>query len=144
MRGSRIRTAAEASEYVSNLVAAYPSIQEVWLFGSRANGSATPCSDWDYMVFANEATLAKLRGDSRFHCSGIDLMVVTDGNQFVSPLTEYARSKSGSLSDKDGGWHWARLSPTKAMYRATKDSLKNNIAVDVQGSHFVDDPLMLH
>ena len=26
----------------------------------------------------------------------------------------------------------------------SKDSLKNNISVDVQGSHFVDDPLMLH
>ncbi len=113
-------TAAEAPEYILELVAAYPSIREVWLFGSRANGTARPESDWDYMAFADEATLAALRGDSRFHRAGIHLMIVFDGTQFAAPWPGPARSDNGTLADVDGGWHWHRVTPTKATYWGTK------------------------
>ena len=117
---SHAPTAAEASEYISDLVAANLSIREVWLFGSRANGSARPESDWDYMVFADDATLTALRGDSRFHRAGIDLMIVVDGDQFAAPWADHSRSKSGRLAKVDGGWHWNPVSLAKATYRATK------------------------
>ena len=120
MMESRTPSAAEASAYIAELVAAYPSIREVWLYGSRANGSARPDSDWDYMAFADEATLTALRSDSRFHRAGIDLMIVTNGDQSAAPWTDHSGSKSGTLAKVDGGWHWERLSPTQATYRATK------------------------
>ncbi len=119
MTASRTPSAAEASEYISDLVAAYPSIREVWLFGSRANGSARPESDWDYMAFADEATLTALGGDPRFHRAGIDLKIVIDGTRFFAPWPGLSRSDN-SLAKVDGGWHWERLSPTQATYRATK------------------------
>ncbi len=121
MRGSlQIVTDVEAAEYILELVMAYPSIREVWLFGSRANGSARPESDWDYMAFADEATLTALRSDSRFHRAGIDLKIVIDGTQFSAPWPGPSRSDNGSLAKVDGGLHWERLSPTQATYRATK------------------------
>lgn len=55
MTVSRIQTTAQASEYTSDVVAAYPNIDEVLLFGSRANGCARPESDWDCMVFADDS-----------------------------------------------------------------------------------------
>jgi Polymerase beta, Nucleotidyltransferase len=48
------------TEYVSALVSAYSAIREVWLYGSRANETARPDSDWDYLAFADEATLVSL------------------------------------------------------------------------------------
>ena len=92
----------------------------MWLFGSHANGAAGPESDWDYMAFADEATRAALCDDSRFHRIGIDLMIVTDGDQFAAPWTDQSRAKSGRLAKVDGGWHWNKLSATEVTYRATK------------------------
>ena len=120
MTARRIPTDVEAREYVSELVAAYPSICEVWLFGSRANGSTGLESDWDYMVFADDATYTALCSDSRFHRDGIDPMIVTDGDHFAAPWTDHSRLKSGRLAKVGGGWCWHRVSPTKATYRATK------------------------
>jgi len=120
----RAPSAAAASEYISELVAAYPSILEVWLFGSRANGSAKPESDWDYMAFAEDKTLAALRGDSRFHCAGIDLMIVIDGDNFAAPWTEDSRSKGGRLAKVDGGWHWTKRTATRATYQASKGDFR--------------------
>ena len=56
MTASRTPSAAEASEYILELVASSPSIREAWLFGSRAAGSARPESDWDFLAFTDEAT----------------------------------------------------------------------------------------
>lgn len=114
------RTAAAAAEYLAKLVAAYPSIREVWLFGSRANGSDKAESDWDYMAFADEATYAALQRDLRFHCDGIDLMIVRDGSQFAKPWTDDGRPKGGTLAKEPGGFYWERLSSAEATYRATK------------------------
>jgi predicted nucleotidyltransferase len=42
------------TQYVAELTATYPGIREVWLLGSRANGTATEASDWDYLVFLDD------------------------------------------------------------------------------------------
>lgn len=90
------------------------------MFGSRAKGLGGLESDWDYMVFANESTLEKLRDDQQFHCAGIDRMIVTDGDEFATPWVRYSGSKSGRLAKVDGGWNWDRLSRAKAIYCTTK------------------------
>lgn len=121
MPPGRTPSAAAASEYISELVAAYPSIREVWLFGSRANGLATSESDWDYMAFADGATLTALRGDSRFHRAGVHLMIVTDGDHFEAPWMEGSRLDRGELAK---GWHWNRVSEAKATYLAKKGDFR--------------------
>ncbi len=120
----RAPSAAAASEYILELVTAYPSIREVWLFGSRANGLATPESDWDYMAFADDPTLRALSGDSRLHRAGIDLMIVTDSDNFAAPWKEGSRSKRGRLAKVDGGWHWTKRTATRATYQASKGDFR--------------------
>lgn len=39
-------------------VASHPAIRSIRLVGSRADGSATECSDWDFRVEANDFTAA--------------------------------------------------------------------------------------
>ena len=110
----------KATEYVSELVTKYPRIREIWLIGSRANGSATADSDWDYLAFADEETFIRLKSDPQINRDGVDLMVVRDGVNFASPWTDGNRQKQGTLAKTGGGWDWKRCSPTRATYRATK------------------------
>jgi Polymerase beta, Nucleotidyltransferase len=113
-------------EYVAKLVRAYPRIREVWLFGSRANGTDTATSDWDYLAFADDDTLSALSGDEPFHQSGIDLMVVvTDGVRFVKPwvgVDDDGKQKHGTLADdvSEGGLAWNRRTETEARYTQWK------------------------
>jgi hypothetical protein len=102
--------------YVTELVAAYPEIAEVWLIGSRAEGTPRTDSDWDYLVFANRKILHSLRQRKQFNSPEVDLLIVHDGNQFTKPWRDGSRIKAGSLVD----WHWQRISHTEATYRATK------------------------
>jgi Nucleotidyltransferase domain len=110
------------AEYVGKLTTRYPRIREVWLYGSRANNCWGPDSDWDYLAFADDDTLADLASDVEFHITGIDLMVVADGVRFAKPWIDDGRQKTGTLSTDDGagGLAWKLISPSEARYRATK------------------------
>jgi len=104
----------DVNAYVRKVAAAHPNVFEMWLLGSRANGTATATSDWDILAFADEATLDALREDRELHWAEVDLLVVrsSDG-RFEKP---WGRKKSGSLEK----WQWSRLSDTEATYRSTK------------------------
>ena len=102
--------------YIEGLIRAYPSIQEVWLIGSRAAGLAKRRSDWDYIVIADQITLQSLAASPRFNDPRVDLLVVYDGGNFRKPWPVGDREKHGSLS----GWHWSQSSDVEAVYRATK------------------------
>ena len=102
--------------YVDALLRAYPAIKEVWLIGSRANGSAKPSSDWDYLVMADCSTLRALSVHAAFNDPTVDLLVVYDGNNFRKPWPDGYREKKGSLA----GWEWRRISGTDARYKTTK------------------------
>ena len=108
----------EIDEYIKTLVDEFPSIMEVWLFGSRANLSYTKDSDWDLFVFANEYTLQKLNARPEYNNPKIDLLVVIDGDLFEEPWP-IDRPKKDKLSN----WDWKRLSETEAKYFGTKDPL---------------------
>src|SRR5215469_15219181 len=108
-------------QYIKALVREYPSISEVWLFGSRANDCARAESDWDYLAFADDDTLPDLSRDTRFHIKGIDLMIVVDGIRFAKPWREDGElQKTGTLSTEiaDGGLCWRVIAPGEAQYRA--------------------------
>jgi hypothetical protein len=109
-------------DYVLQLVAKYPSITEVWLYGSRADDTAGTDSDWDYLAFANRKTLSALSLDTGFHLPKIDLMVVTDGQHFEKPWADPEGQKSGTLADDlaAGGLAWKLLSEKHAEYLSIK------------------------
>ena len=100
--------------YISQLVEAHSGVLEIWLFGSRANGTSHDDSDWDLMVFGSESVRQDLQKDIRFIDPMFDVLVVYDGNQFAGIQTQ--NQKSGSLA----GWQWTRDSAESATYYATK------------------------
>lgn len=89
---------------------------EVWLIGSRANGTAREDSDWDFLIFGNSALLSQLESEQA--PENADVLVVYDGDAFRSPWnkTEDGVIKSGSLS----GWKWSKTSESEALYSGTK------------------------
>lgn len=89
---------------------------EVWLMGSRANGTARTDSDWDILIFGDMELLDALRKEEPLEET--DILVVHDGDAFQSPWNKTGEGvlKSGSLS----GWEWKRKSETEATYSGTK------------------------
>lgn len=83
---------------------------EVWLFGSHANGRATPESDVDLLVVGPKSLLEALRGQKPW---GYDIFVNINGeDDFCSPW----RKASGSYTE----WNWHRTSKDEATYMAMK------------------------
>lgn len=89
---------------------------EIWLIGSRANGTARMNSDWDFFVFGNADVYEQLR--THLPIENIDLLVVTNGDEFASPWPREADGaiKRGSLT----AWKWQQLTSDRASYEATK------------------------
>ena len=102
---------AAISDFVKSL-----SGYEVWLIGSRANGTARENSDWDLLVFGSADLLARLEGQSMVE--DVDVLVVVDRDRLQSPWkrTTDGVVKSGSLA----GWKWTRKSEREATYEGTK------------------------
>ena len=113
--------------YVLKLVGAYPEISEVWLLGSRAQGTARSDSDWDYLVFGSHRVLRSLRQRNGFNVPEVDLLVVYDGNNFSKPWRDGNRVKGGSLKD----WDWRRISDERATYRAAKFREGSDFYMDI-------------
>ncbi len=90
----------QVREYIDLLNGRYRSISSVWLVGSRANCTERPESDWDLLVFADNDSFDAMRGDADLRAPGIDLLVVTDGDQFEQPWIDegYTIAKFGYLS----------------------------------------------
>ena len=100
-------------DYVAGLCASFPDITEVWLIGSRANGTALPESDWDLLAIATPLVLESIKSNETLQVPNVDLLIVYDGDQFTRPWA--SRHGGGSLS----GWEWKPLG-NEATYRATK------------------------
>jgi hypothetical protein len=111
-------------QYINELTATYPGIREIWLLGSRANGTATEASDWDHLVFlADDRLFNALCRDSRFKRPGIDLLVVgTLGDIASCPWTENdGFTKILGLGNKPNGIRWQIVTPTTALYMEPTD-----------------------
>ncbi len=102
------------AEYVAQIASACPEVEEIWLIGSRANGTERPGSDWDLVVFGRAGSLNCLKKRRELHRSDVDCLVMTDSDQFVSAWGP--DRKSGSLS----GWEWARVAAGQVEYTETK------------------------
>ena len=103
-------------DHLTRLLAACPGIREIWLIGSRANGTATDRSDWDFLVFADRHAYTALARMPHLNEPDVDLMVLWDRDNFVKPWPEGDREKGGSLT----GWKWERHSDAWATYMERK------------------------
>jgi predicted nucleotidyltransferase len=114
--------------YLERLLTAYPTIESVWLIGSRANETARDDSDWDLLVFGSREVLDTLSKDDSFSRSDVDLLVVYDGDNFESPYggIDNRKSKKGSLRK----WEWRHFSPDLASYEACK--LGEGLHIDIE------------
>lgn len=102
---------------MEEITGAFDGVLSVWLIGSRADCSAKEDSDWDVLLFADDATLVGLRSCSP--SAQLDVLVVVDGNRFEAPWIEdgYEIPKSGSLKE----WQWTQVGETgEATYRGSK------------------------
>jgi len=110
----------EIEDYIIKLTGQHSSIESIWLFGSRINGTYRPDSDWDLLVFGTHETLDELSQSDEFKQNNIDLLIVYNGNDFKSPWPSEPGSKkqkSGSLSE----WGWRKLNHQIAFYNGTKE-----------------------
>jgi predicted nucleotidyltransferase len=105
----------EITTYIRELVAIFPSIKEVWLFGSRANNTIHPKSDWDFLVFADEAILKELKEHTEYQKDNVDLAIVYNGDDIVFVLKN-GKHESGDFKF----WEWQRMSETEAKYTGVK------------------------
>jgi|SRR5579863_2976177 len=109
-------------EYVEYLTDAYPDVQEVWLFGSRANDTARPDSDWDLLVWSNEDHLLnKLCRNKQSRRAGIDLFVVVDQLAVQPWPADDGQPKQLWLDGRPGGLNWQHVTSFEARYTETKD-----------------------
>ncbi len=113
MLGNIQRDGHELQQFVSELVTNFPTISSIWLLGSRANATAKPLSDWDILVFADEQTFNNLKMNDFYHRGAVDLLVVTDGDNFKKP---YGGQKTGSLTK----WKWKPTNNDEAQYEGIK------------------------
>mgnify|MGYP001481481910 CR=1 FL=1 len=110
----------EIEEYIIKLTSQHPSIESIWLFGSRINGTHRPDSDWDLLVFGTHETLDELSQSNEFKRNNIDLLIVYNGNDFKEPWPAepgIKKQKSGSLSE----WGWCKINHQIALYNGTKE-----------------------
>jgi predicted nucleotidyltransferase len=104
----------DMARWLEQLTVVCPAIREVWLLGSRANGTARPDSDWDLLVFGAQAVRMCIESHSELHRSEIDLLLVDNSNgEFSRP---WGPQKTGSLSR----WEWKAVSEEVATYKSVK------------------------
>ena len=122
------RLANDIKPYLNKITDKYSNIEEIWLFGSRANGDHNQESDWDLFVFANDRVLDSLKDDielkNESEKNNIDLLVVSDDENYKAPWKrpgeENKLYKEGCLTG-EYGFKWERLSDVKAQYKAIKN-----------------------
>lgn len=119
-------------KYIERLVNAYPSIREVWLLGSRAHGSARPDSDWDYLVFCDDARdFNNLHQDKQFDVPNIDLLLMCPGlDEATKPWPDSETWKRLGLGNAPGGIRWEIVSEDEARYLEAKDHQPGSFKVD--------------
>ena len=100
-------------EFARSIARDAPGVKEIWLLGSRANGTAREDSDWDLLILGTDETLTTLRRTPSFHRDDVDALVAAN-NEFVNAWGE--KVKSGSMA----GWEWVRLNDFFAEYLENK------------------------
>jgi hypothetical protein len=110
-----IQLPEELGMYVDSLRKRYPSIEEVWLLGPRANAVESRGSEWDLLAFGDAATLAAIRADASVHRDDLNFMIVTDGDSFERAWGPPERRRLSAIE-------WRLEDLHSASYRASNAS----------------------
>jgi len=105
---------AEISSWLREVVTRVPGIREVWLLGSRANGTATAASDWDLLIFGDHTVRQRLLASPDLHRADVDFLLGDPGADGFSRVW----GEAGTLSRSS--LSWALQSPITATYRSVK------------------------
>ena len=114
VRGHTLRMDPQTIAFLEKVAAASPGLASIWLIGSRANGTATAASDWDFIAFGTSATLQFLRQTTALHRANTDFFVVTNGEDFEAAWGEL--DKTGCLTE----WQWRNLSESESEYMQSR------------------------
>ncbi len=101
----------QALAFLSRLTRIQPPPISIWLIGSRANGRHHATSDTDLLVFADPGFATNAR-QTLPPPTGIDVLVVYDGNQF----SDVWQRKTGSLK----ALRWRQRDIARATYFGRK------------------------
>src|SRR5690606_7551183 len=74
-----------------------PSIEEIWLLGSRANDADERGRHWDLLAFADRDALTAIRANRSIHRKDVHLMIVTDGDCFERAWGSPERGRLSSI-----------------------------------------------
>jgi len=95
------------TQYVDRLIQSHPGIAEVWLFGSRADGTPKLNSDWDYMVFlSDQREFNGICQDRELDQPEIDLFVVVGFRAMRPWSARDGQNKVLRLDASPEGMHW--------------------------------------
>ena len=115
----RIDPPADLRAFILAVVDEFREVEEIWLFGSRAEGVASISSDWDLVAFSNDrltptkvARATHLR-DDRFE------LFVAHGDAFIRP---WRRKKDRAILEGSfARWQWRVTGDGKATYDASAE-----------------------
>jgi len=80
--------------FVTRFAQEFPGGQEVWLFGSRADGTASENSDWDLIAFGDDQlTTAAVRSAESLRSETFSLFI-GHGDEFERP---WPRARDGEI-----------------------------------------------
>jgi hypothetical protein len=104
------RPAVAPAPSLSELLRDCPAIRALWSLDHPPGDTGLPPGRSRLLAFADLATLRHLRMREDLHRTGVELLVVLDGNRFESAWGSCRRS--GPL----GGWAWRQTSARVAYY----------------------------
>lgn len=101
--------------YVDRLRKRFDSIDEVWLIGAHANDTGSRDSEWELLIFADEAVLDALKSEAQWQRSDVSLLIVVDGEHFEKVGDDAGRRNLASID-------WHLQDPQSATYRASSSA----------------------
>ena len=99
-----------AAELVRRLLRDEKGIRAVWSVGHGADPATQPAAKPEFLLFADQPTLERLRTSERARTADVSLLVVTDGDAFENAWG--AQRVRGSLAR----WGWRTGSAGQAFY----------------------------
>lgn len=113
---------SEIYSWLIGLIAQLTSVNSVWLFGSRANETATDLSDWDFLFVVNRLTQNDANVIYNHFRKDVDLFVNFEESSEFRTYPPF-KVKTGSFAD----WSWKRVDERLAIYKSRKWVSDNDI-----------------
>jgi len=109
----------DLAEFLDRFVRNFPQVQEIWLFGSRADGTSSEASDWDLLVLSGDSLTAEAVAAANHFRRDDYALFIARGNEFRCP---WPRSKDGAIeSGNFQNWKWRWYGDT-AEYVSAKEN----------------------